>query len=220
MAVPAGRASAIGVQQGRREHELPPARAVIVVGLAVVAALGFLGALTAHHDVHSRWFDLDGEYNVPALWSSLLLLAAGGLAALVARRPRWRVVAGLAVLFAFMGLDEAVAVHERLEALTGVDWEILYVPVVAVGAAAWFVVWRRARPVAWARTALVAGSAVWLVAQLLEKVQWHGDVKAAHYNLMMVPEELLEMTGSLLFLAAMVLVARSLDQRLRFGAGR
>lgn len=220
MAVPAGRASAIGVGQGRREHELPPARAVLVVGFGVVAALGFLGALTAHHDVHSRWFDLDGEYNLPALWSSVLLLAAGGLAALVARRPGWRVVAGLGLLFGFMGFDEAVAIHERLEALTGIDWEVLYAPVVAVGAVAWLTVWRRARSVVWARSALVAGSAAWAVAQFLEKVQWHGDVQAAHYELMMVPEELLEMTGSLLFLAGVVLVARALDERLRFGVGR
>ncbi len=202
----------------RRTHvigELPMPGVVLLAGLGVVAALGVLGAVTAHHDLSSRWFDLDGEYNVPAAWSAGLLVAAGALAAVVGRRPAWRAATGLAVLFAFMGLDEAVAIHERLEALTGIDWQLLYVPVVLVGGVAWLALWRRGRTVARFRPALAAGSAAWFVAQVLEKVQWHGDVKAAHYDLMMVLEELLEMTGSLLFLIAVLLVARRVGVRLR-----
>jgi hypothetical protein len=65
-------------------------------------------------------FSLDGEANVPAWFSSALLLSAAALVGLVsidaaARRARWsRHWAGLAFVYAGLSLDETAQIHERI----------------------------------------------------------------------------------------------------------
>jgi hypothetical protein len=51
---------------------------------------------------------------------------------------------------------------------------------------------------------MIAGAMAWMASQVLELLQWRGDTKTAEYLALMVPEELLEMTGSLLFLMAVL----------------
>jgi hypothetical protein len=47
--------------------------------------------------------------------------------------PRWPWL-GLTALYAFMGVDEISSIHERIARLTGLRWEIPYIPIM-LGAA-------------------------------------------------------------------------------------
>ena len=183
--------------------------AVYVVGMGVGASQFEAGRLG------SGQLDLDAEGRVFALLSGLILLAAGALVALaVVRHVAARHLALLGLLLVFMGLDEMVTIHEHLEKATGIDWILLYLPLMALGGLAALDLVRRAadREV----TALfLTGGACWAIAIVLEKLEWptaalpNGDqVPAAHYVAMMIPEELLEITGSFLFAVALVLLVR------------
>ena len=111
-----------------------------------------------------------------------------------------------------MGADEFAYLHERAETRTGVDWQLLYLPVVAVGGLAWLLVLRRwgarSRPGA----LLVGGAAGWFVAQVLEKLEYGpGDVMVDGYLLLATVEEVLEDVGSLLWVAAGLYALRARD---------
>jgi len=95
---------------------LAVAHVVVVVGLRQLLRLPVPAGLAALVDVN-------GEGNLPAWYQTALLLAcAAGLAALGSVRPRsaprgpvpdrwaWR---GLAAVFLYLALDEALQVHER-----------------------------------------------------------------------------------------------------------
>ncbi|MCC6318399.1 MAG: hypothetical protein IT361_11990 [Gemmatimonadaceae bacterium] len=92
---------------------------VVLIGLhVVVTGLRFTGRL----DATSRWpglTSLTGELNLPAWFSSMQLLLAAGLAAIIARRDPapatsrgsgWNTLAMILVLHA---IDEASGMHER-----------------------------------------------------------------------------------------------------------
>ena len=109
-----------------------------------------------------------------------------------------------------MATDELVAIHERLDAATGVDWQELYLPIAFLGGLAWlFTAWRLWRH----RVGYLlygAGAVAWFLSQVLEAIQWGvGDEKGgkvAIYNYLMIAEEVGEMIGSMLFCLA-ILVA-------------
>jgi hypothetical protein len=107
----------------------PSSRRVRASLLACIAALVLAFAVTAvlrygygHDHVFGmvRLFDLDGEQNVPALFSALQLLACSAVLALIAAGARRRGDrdalhwVGLSAAFAFLGLDEATSLHETL----------------------------------------------------------------------------------------------------------
>jgi hypothetical protein len=98
-----------------------------LVGLLIVSvALGAASLLGQYfrffHGIdNSRFenFDLEEEANFPTYWSSLLLLVAACLLAVIARLrrlaadpmfSRWRV---LAVIFFVLSMDEVVGIHEE-----------------------------------------------------------------------------------------------------------
>jgi hypothetical protein len=175
---------------------------------ALIAALAVPGALTVRRGGGGA-FDLDGELTVPALASAALLLCASGAAIAafasdpVRRRRPW---AGLAGLFLLMAIDEATGMHEALEDLTAVDWQTLYVPAVAFAAVVWTL--GLVRLIALERVSFVGGAFAWGVAQVLEAIEWTGPRTAERavdgYGILMGAEELLEMTGSVLFCAALL----------------
>jgi vacuolar-type H+-ATPase subunit I/STV1 len=118
----------------------------------------------------------------------------------------------MGAVFAFMALDEVWTIHERLEGWTGMDWQIAYVPI-AVGAGLLVVVaFRDLAAIRGAAGLFVAGGAAWLAAQVLEALQWAGDV--LEHEGMIVPEEVLELVGSSLFgLASLVVLRRVVATR-------
>ena len=208
---------------------------VLALGLAGIAMFGTLQVALAN-GAPFGFANLDTENSLPALWSGLLLLVAAA-SAVQLRRTRARGVSILAasflvLLFAFMGVDEVVGIHERIDGVASVDWQIWYAPLVLVGGWAWcralLAMWRlRAGAVAFAM-----GAVAWVLAQTLEMFEYGGTfrpgyIDAAHlssaelerinssltYYLLMIPEELLEMTGSLLFAVGLLAGAAAVRRR-------
>ena len=56
---------------------------------------------------------------------------------------------------------------------------------------------------------LAAGTAAWVVSQVLELFEWHGAVKQPRYGYMMFAEEVLEMLGSVGFIVALLMLAEA-----------
>ena len=179
---------------------------MVAGSLVVTGTLALLGFLYAVDVVGWPRFALNREYTPASTWSAVLLLLAAAAAARTASGSgapgRW-VLAGL---FAYMAVDEEMAIHEALERATGVDWQTLFAPVIAVAAIAfvWVVRGIDRREVRWL---LVAGAAAWGTAQLFEKLEWHGAVPQPHYKAFMLSEETLEMLGSTLFATGFAVLA-------------
>jgi len=183
--------------------------------------------------------DLDDEANLPAMFSTLLLLASTVLLALIARQTQntggrflWH-WAALAVLFAFLSVDEATSLHERmkppLRALFHIQemgplwfaWVIPYgAAVIALAIIYLRFVLHLAPPI---RTRVLAAGALYvggaLGMEILAADRWaaHGDDLI--YNFFYVTaEETLEMAGLVIFIGALLrlLAASSEKTRLDF----
>lgn len=70
-----------------------------------------------------------------------------------------------------MALDEWLELHERFEQRLDMDWNALYLPIVAVAGVAGLLAIRRLWPER-SSFLLIAGGASWFVAYLLEDLQW------------------------------------------------
>jgi hypothetical protein len=156
--------------------------------------------------------NLDSEVSVATWYSAALLGAAAFWWLLVGATTR---PGSLAVwmwwpVLAWLALDERTAIHERLERLSGIDWQLLYIPVMGLAAVAWWGVVRRYRSQTRIVTLFVVGAAAWIIVLLLELVQnWGGSpVQATIYVPTMITEEALEMVGSTMFLIAAILALR------------
>jgi len=156
--------------------------------------------------------NLDSEISV-ATWFSALLLWLGSFWWLLVAfnaRPRSRALWLWWLILAWLALDEGNAFHERLERWTGVDWQLLYVPLMAVAGVIWVLVVRRFRADRRIVGLLAGAAAVWGIALVLELLQnWGGvPMRASIYDPTMIAEEALEMLGSLLLLIAAMLALR------------
>jgi hypothetical protein len=198
-----------------RLAQVPPSR-VALAGGAAIAAFAVLGAAYAEAKEGGpvpSWFrilpvGLNGELTLPALFSGLLLLAAGLLALrageVVEPGRRFVPLSLLGALFVYMSVDEVVGIHEQLEHVVHLAWWKFYAPLALVGGVAALLVLRRVWDRTTVRAALVGGGACWLVAQLIETQQYRGEELVHRWTIL--PEEILEMTGSLLFVLAMLLL--------------
>jgi hypothetical protein len=207
---------------------------------AGIAVVWLIGVAHATELISLPAFDLDREGTVPQAYSGMLLLWAAGAAFAAARlgtEPR-RALYALAAVFAFMSLDEVFRIHETIDDALDFDWQVIYLPIVAVAVAGWVRVSRALARERRGRAGWIAGAACWGIAQVLEAFQWDGRVRPGTihwdqltdaqieqklteppYLVKMLPEELLEMCGSLLFaLVLSALLARvvmTLDLRRR-----
>jgi hypothetical protein len=198
-------------------------RLVALIIAAAIAAFGVLGSVGSEG---VRGFDLDAEVNFPSAFSAFLLFWAGALTVAAGQawasgraRIAWFL---LGIGYVYLGFDEFLEVHEKLERAASVDWQLLYAPAALVLAAAFVVVLRTIWPIQLPRTLLLAGIAAWIAAQILEQVQWDGDRRVSGYRPMMISEELLEMAGSALFALAMLSAIQAAKERygVRFGSDR
>jgi hypothetical protein len=193
---------------------LDPWRLGAGVGVAIVG-FAFLGGLNAL-GLPLGVFDLEGELTAPAFFSGLLLLSAAVGAFAVARHglagagPDWA-VAVLGVVFLAMAVDEVAVVHENMDDWFGAEnWIVAYVPVIALAAYAWLVTLRRvlASPTPEAPILFVAGAVAWGLAILIELPHQEGwNSRVAH--LFVLPEEMLEMGGSLCFSLSLLALIRA-----------
>jgi hypothetical protein len=105
-----------------------PKRVLFCLGLITVGLiLANLAAIVAWHGFHHKhvfglvpFFYLGREHNLPTFFSALLLVLCAGLLGIIAHVKKkqgkrdalyWL---GLAALFLFLSLDEALVLHERL----------------------------------------------------------------------------------------------------------
>jgi hypothetical protein len=190
-----------------------------IILAASITALAMMGVLDAATGSPAA-FDLDGEVNLgrglisgmdyPALFSGALLFVAAAFAldaSAVSERFPW---APLGAFLAFMGADELMTIHETLERSVGIDWQILYLPVVAALGPFWLIALRRMWEFHSERLLWLGGAAAWIGAQMLEFVVWNVNALSALSGGMTVVEEILEMSGSAMFLLALYLTSRRL----------
>jgi hypothetical protein len=197
------------------EQSLGRVAKVVFPVIAILAVLGTFERL----DWGFSLFDFDGEGKPLAIWSASVLFAAAAAAGLVSRhdthRRRWLVLGGF---FTFMGFDELLTIHEHVSDAVGVGWLTLFFPLMIAGGVAWLLVavrvWRWQRE----RVLMVAGAAAWFVSQYLEKVQSTENGRVRGYGALSGAEEILEVTGSTLFLLAMLGTLHVLARRERDAA--
>lgn len=155
-----------------------------------------------------------GEWHLPVV-ISIYLSAHAGLATRhvgAALQGRLRTAATyLSYLFLWMAIDDFLAVHEKIERFSRIDWLFIYAPLMGLGALAGGYLVRHTRSLPGTepfRVFAVAGAAAWLISQILEAVGQFWDDAKYHAMELIVPEETLETLGSAAFaLAALCLLA-------------
>ena len=138
-----------------------------------MALFAIMGAIVYPGGGDLRAFDVNKEQTFPATFSGILLLAAGGLALLnglvrsdTRAGRRWWIV--LALVFAFLGLDEIAALHEAVQDRVHVWGQAVLAPVVFVGVYAWWATLKRLRSEPPAGMLFVLGAGAWIVSQLID----------------------------------------------------
>jgi len=199
---------------------IEPKTAALVLG-AVIATVGGLGAAqaaqgplpaegAAHPEGFLSLFYLDGEYNLPTLLSAgIMAVAAAAVYAAGAARERGRGATAwgaLAAILLYFAVDDALKLHERVEGWTRVDWQLLFLPLIAAAGVTGLLVVARTPDVA-GRLAFLAAGAAGVTAAVLEALQWDGYRARTGYRALMVPEEVLELSaGALAFIGALVVL--------------
>lgn len=182
--------------------------------IAVFATLGIL-----QRTAYPRWdlANLDSELSIATYFSATLLWisAAAWLLVALTAQPRSRSLWTWWVILAWLALDEGAAIHERVEKWSGIDWQVLYIPILAVAAVAWWGVVRRYGNQEPVHRLVIAGAVCWAAALALELAQhWGGEpAPAIIYNPTMITEEVLEMAGATVFVIAAVLALRLIGAR-------
>jgi hypothetical protein len=192
---------------------LPEPRQVAIGAGALILLLGAIGAVDLlAPSLPLSTFSLEGEHTLTAVFSAALLLGAGALAFQLASMSDVRSIGGpglwrfMGTFLVFMALDELFAIHERVSApVTGVSWQVVYAPIVVSAVVAWSLILRRL-PSGSPRLLWLGGAAAWFVSQVIEAIQWDGERLV--YEWTFVPEEMLEMVGSLLWGIALLVMLR------------
>lgn len=199
-----------------------------VAGLAIVhTGLQYVKFTTGHDHVFGlvRLFNLDGEANLPTLFSTLLLLSASMLLLCIGMHERrgnspfatrWLL---LATGFLFMAVDEAAMIHELFDSptrrLMGDDasdaflyaWVVPYTLLV-VALLVYFIKFLLHLPAGTRARFCIAGAiyvAGALGLEFLEGVQAgaHGEASAG-YMVLNTIQELMEMSGTIIFIDALL----------------
>jgi hypothetical protein len=172
---------------------------------AIVLAFGALGALQMRAGGLAI-FDLNTEQTIPALFSGLVLMWGASLAFAGYRewgdRSRWWLALGCVLLF--LGTDEILAIHEEFQGRTGHWGQLSLMPVVMVGAAAWAAVLRRLWPNRLPALLFAAGAGAWITSQAIDLLL------NEPFRWTVVPEEMLEVSGSTLFCLGLLVALRPL----------
>jgi hypothetical protein len=191
-------------------------RRFAAVNGAIILLLGAFGVLHIVFEPRLGIFDLNGERNVPATCSAALWVCVAVIAMLLGRAERGRAArtwSALSVPVLFVGADEFGEIHERLERITGIDWQIIYAPVGLVAVILWLLVGRRLSELGSGFRLFVTGTACGIASQAFEAFEYDAhDRRVGAFNELMVSEELLEMCAAVLvglaLLAALHMVSR------------
>lgn len=189
---------------------------LLAVG-GVIALLGSIGILRFAYKEELRLFNLDGERNVPTGFTALLLLAVAVLAWIVGRASEGRPALGwkvFALLMVFLAGDELVELHEHVQFHAGIDWKVVYAPIGLVAVYLWFLLGRQLRALGAGFLPFVAAPACVLLASIVDDlgINDQGDPRPG-FRVMVVSEELLEMTFGLLLGLSLMAALRALTSR-------
>ncbi|MBV7267662.1 hypothetical protein [Winogradskyella luteola] len=169
-----------------------------------------------------KLFDFNLEANLPTYFSSLVLLSNGVLLALIGSRHKaignkfWHWL-GLSIIFVFLAFDEMIQIHEQLRApmeslfnTTGLlyfAWFIPYTLVTIIIALAYFKFMMRL-PKHVLKLFVIAGILYVFGAVGMEAIGgMHAEVEGQYtfaYAMMYSFEELLEMSGAVVFFYALL----------------
>ena len=218
---------------------------MLVLATAAVSALGIIVEIIAgHHETHG-WlvvFDLDKEWNVPTIFSALLLFAASGLLAMIAAECRHIRASGfrhwitLAVIFFFLGTDELFSIHNSAKRLVPVwfrhigllnlrwdlRWVVIGIPAMLI-IVVLFIPFILRLPRRTACGIVIAGIVYVGATVGLEMIGgwWIGKHTRNNwtYSGLMVIEETFEMVGALIFVAVLLAyIERELRGHARLGS--
>lgn len=180
-------------------------------GLALITLVGLALAGSHTFGEPSPAFDLDAERNVPSVFSAGLF-AVAGLAAAGVRRvtppgaPGRTAALVLAVLLAWMAVDDLAMLHERMVGLIdAVHWIVWYLPV--VGATIYAAV-RVSRVHPEARGPFIFTFAAWCSSGFIEMASWDEVRHMQPWGWVLV-EETLEMLAALALILGLVRVLRA-----------
>ena len=202
----------------------------VLLGIAALLLLGHALATVAefgfgrdHVLGFRRLLDFNGEDNAPAWYSSLLFVLDGLLLAVIWHGSRadgdrhHRHWAGLALVFFFLALDEAAAVHEQLidpvRAALDTSGALLHAWIIPYGVAlaillAIYIPFLRRLPARTRRLMLLAGAVYVAGAVGMEMVGGHAwdrhPVRGVPIIAIMAFEETFEMVGLALFAYALL----------------
>jgi len=198
---------------------LDPLRVLLGNGL-VIALLGVFGVLYLVYGSPLGVFDLDGERNAPATYSAALWTCVSLVALLLWRVEQpaaaARVWQALSIPLLLVAADEFGEIHERLERITGIDWQILYSPLGLVAVVLWILVGRRLRELPAGFALFVAGTVCGFASQVFEAVEYGPhDREVAAFSELMVAEELLEMAAAVLIGLALLAALRAVSRQAR-----
>lgn len=161
-----------------------------------------------------RLFNINRESSIPTWYASSLLLMAAGLLGLVAytkranREPYWRYWVGLAVIFMYLSIDEASAIHEIFtEPMQGMlstsgplyfAWLVVGIPLVGVFGLVYFRFWLnlppRIRTLFFLAAMIYVGGAVGI--EMIGSNKWYVDGGTSLlYSAIGTVEEFCEMLG-------------------------
>lgn len=216
-------------------HELVEHRRTITLTLATIAVLLVMAHVgwqlftffTGHDYVFGliKLFHLDEEWNIPALFSAILLISAAMLLSFIAVRekqsasqdwPKWMV---LAIGFVYMAIDEFGHLHEQLilpgRALLGDrSLGLLYyawvVPamLIVLALGIFFLGFLRRLPPWTMRAFLLAGAMFVGGAVGVEMLEGRHDLlygeRNATYQMYVTIEEAMEMLGVVVFIGALL----------------
>ena len=212
------------------EIRMEPGRfAVSLMLVAIVLVVAHVtGAISSHVFHHEQvfglvdTFDMNVENNVPTFFSTFILVTSAVLLAVITGQStadphaaRWK---WLAVIFAFMAIDEDASLHELLiepvRDLLPVAGPLYFAWVIPYGLAVLVIgllylrfVWSLAAPT---RGLFIGAGSLYLAGALgFESVGgWyfsrHGEMEDLPYSLLVATEEFLEMSGVILFIYALL----------------
>jgi len=227
--------SFMNIQISRR-----PVIFVLALATMILSGMGIAVEIVGNRQDGDGWlflFDLDREWNVPTIFSALLLFGASVLLAAIAaecRRnlyPSVRYWIALAAIFFFFGLDELFGIHNSTKWLVPESvghiaafkfrWVVpgIIATLILVGSFLRFVFslpWR-------ARLGIIIAGFVYVTGALGFEIL--GSIQAARhtkdnwtYSGLMVAEETLEMVGAVAFLSVLLAyIDRELGGRARLG---
>ena len=212
------------------EFRIEPGRfALSLLTVAIVLVVAHVAGAVSSHVFHHEQvfglvdtFDMNVENNVPTFFSTFLLVTSAVLLTVIASQSTADRYAGnwkwLAVIFAFMAIDEDASLHElliepvrNLLAVAGplfFAWVIPYaLAVLVIGLLYLKFVW--SLPVRTRGLFIGAGSLYLAGALGFESIgAWyfsrHGEMEDLPYSLLVATEEFLEMSGVILFIYALL----------------